>query len=223
PEPITKEVGGQVHEPMELMVCDVPQSAVGVVTERLGPRKGRMTEMQSIGSDRVRLNFRVPVRGLVGFRNEFLTITRGEGIMSSQFDGYEPWQGKVAKRANGAIVSDREGETVAYALFDIQERGELFYGPGVAVYEGMSCGEHAHPNDLDVNVTRGRKLTNVRAAGRDESIRCPACHRRVGWLVLTGMHPAQWLVQLWRGERCVSCGDSGIVPSALGRPEPPRG
>src|SRR6267142_831353 len=170
PEPITKEVDGQVHEPMELMVCDVPQSAVGAVTERLGPRKGRMTEMQNIGSERVRLTFRVPARGLVGFRNEFLTITRGEGIMSSQFDGYEPWQGKVPKRGNGAIVSDREGETVAYALFDIQERGELFYGPGVPVYEGMICGEHSHPNDLDVNVTRGRKLTNIRAAGRDENI-----------------------------------------------------
>ena len=170
PEPITKEVAGQLQEPMELMVCDVPQTAVGAVTERLGPRRGRMTEMQNIGSDRVRLTFRVPARGLVGFRNEFLTITRGEGIMSSQFDGYDVWQGKVPKRANGAIVSDREGETVAYALFDIQERGELFYGPGVSVYEGMICGEHAHPNDLDVNVTRGRKLTNVRAAGRDENI-----------------------------------------------------
>jgi GTP-binding protein len=170
PEPITKEVDGVVHEPMELMVCDVPTAAVGVVTERLGPRKGRMVEMQHIGSDRVRLTFRVPARGLVGFRNEFLTITRGEGIMSSQFDGYEPWQGKVPKRSNGAIVSDREGETVAYSLFDIQERGELFYGPGVPVYEGMICGEHSHPTDLDVNVTRGRKLTNIRAAGRDENI-----------------------------------------------------
>src|SRR5712671_6072378 len=158
------------REGYELTVCDVPQSAVGVVTERLGPRKGRMTDMQNIGSERVRLTFRVPARGLVGFRNEFLTITRGEGIMSSQFDGYEPWQGKVPKRSNGAIVSDREGETVAYALFDIQDRGVLFYGPGVAVYEGMICGEHAHPSDLAVNVTRGRKLTNVRAAGRDENI-----------------------------------------------------
>src|SRR5437870_11430278 len=170
PEPITKEVDGQVQEPMELMVCDVPQSAVGAVTERLGPRKGRMVEMQNIGSDRVRLNFRVPARGLVGFRNEFLTITRGEGIMSSQFDGYEPWQGKVPKRSNGAIVSDREGETVAYSLFDMQERGELFVGPGVPVYEGMICGENAHPLDLDVNETRGRKLTHIRAAGRDENI-----------------------------------------------------
>jgi GTP-binding protein len=170
PEPITKEVNGEVHEPMELMVCDIPQATVGVVTERLGPRKGRMVEMANLGSDRVRLQFRIPTRGLVGFRNEFLTITRGEGIMSSQFDGYEPWQGKVPKRVNGAIVSDREGETVAYSLFDIQERGALFYGPGVPVYEGMIVGEHSHPNDLDVNCTRGRKLTNIRAAGRDENI-----------------------------------------------------
>jgi GTP-binding protein len=170
PEPITKEVDGVVHEPMELMVCDVPQSSVGAVTERMGPRKGRMVEMQQIGSDRVRLSFRIPARGLVGFRNEFLTVTRGEGIMSSQFDGYEPWQGKIPKRSNGAIVSDREGETVAYSLFDIQERGTLFYGAGEPVYEGMICGENAHPADLDVNVTRGRKLTNVRAASRDENV-----------------------------------------------------
>src|SRR2546423_11207777 len=170
PEPITKEVAGQLQEPMELMVCDVPQTAVGAVTERLGPRRGRMTEMQNIRSDRVRLTFRVPARGLGGVRNEFLTVTRGEGIMSSQFDGYDAWQGKGARRANGALVNDPEGGTLAYAPFDIQDTGELFYGPGVPVYEGMICGEHAHPNDLDVNVTRGRKLTNVRAAGRDENI-----------------------------------------------------
>src|SRR5207245_2400589 len=130
PEPITREVNGVLHEPMELMVCDVPQAAVGVVTERMGPRKGRMVEMQQLGSDRVRLNFRVPARGLVGFRNEFLTITRGEGIMSSQFDGYEPWQGKIPRRSNGAIVSDREGATVRYGLFDLERRGGLLGRPG---------------------------------------------------------------------------------------------
>jgi GTP-binding protein len=170
PVPLTKEVNGAVHEPMELMVCDVPQVSVGVVTERMGPRKGRMVEMQNIGSDRVRLNFRVPARGLVGFRNEFLTITRGEGIMSSQFDGYEPWQGKIPKRSNGAIVSDREGETVAYGLFDLQERGDLFVGAGVPVYEGMICGENAHPSDLDVNVCRAKKLTNIRTVSKDENV-----------------------------------------------------
>jgi GTP-binding protein len=170
PEPVTKEIGGVLHEPMELMVCDVPDLAVGAVTERLGPRKGRMMEMSSLGSSRTRLSFRIPARGLVGFRNEFLTVTRGEGIMSTQFDGYEPWMGGIPKRQNGAIVSDREGETVAYALFHLQERGALFWGPNVKVYTGMICGEHAHPNDIDVNLCREKKLTNIRAAGRDENV-----------------------------------------------------
>ncbi|MGO9065288.1 MAG: translational GTPase TypA [Myxococcaceae bacterium] len=170
PEPLVKEVNGQVHEPMELMVCDVPETAVGAVTERLGPRKGRMMDMAQLGSGRTRLQFRIPARGLVGFRSEFLTITRGEGILSSQFDGYEPWFGHIPKRSNGAIVSDRSGDTVPYALFSIQERGALFVGPGVSVYEGMIIGEHAHPSDLNVNACREKKLTNVRAAGRDDNV-----------------------------------------------------
>jgi GTP-binding protein len=170
PEPITREVDGQIHEPMELMVCDVPEASVGAVTERLGPRKGRMTDMSSLGSGRTRLTFRIPARGLVGFRSEFLTITRGEGIMSSQFDGYEPWFGYIPKRSNGAIVSDRQGDTVPYALFSIQDRGSLFVGPGVQVYEGMIIGENAHPSDLNVNACREKKLTNIRAAGRDENV-----------------------------------------------------
>jgi len=169
PEPITKEVDGVKHEPMELMVCDVPDTAVGTVTERLGPRKGRMVDMTNMGS-RTRLQFRIPARGLVGFRSEFLTITRGEGIMSSQFDGYEPWFGYIPRRSNGAIVSDRQGDTVPYALFYVQERGALFVGPGVQVYEGMIIGEHAHPSDLNVNACREKKLTNIRAAGRDENV-----------------------------------------------------
>ncbi|HTS82872.1 MAG TPA: translational GTPase TypA [Myxococcaceae bacterium] len=170
PEPITREVDGQIHEPMELMVCDVPEASVGAVTERLGPRKGRMTDMSALGSGRTRLTFRIPARGLVGFRSEFLTITRGEGIMSSQFDGYEPWFGYIPKRSNGAIVSDRQGDTVPYALFSIQDRGTLFVGPGVQVYEGMIIGENAHPSDLNVNACREKKLTNIRAAGRDENV-----------------------------------------------------
>ncbi len=170
PEPLVREVDGQIHEPMELMVCDVPESAVGAVTERLGPRKGRMMDMTPLGSGRTRLQFRIPARGLVGFRSEFLTITRGEGIISSQFDGYEPWFGHIPRRSNGAIVSDRAGETVPYALFSIQERGALFVGPGVSVYDGMIIGEHAHPSDLNVNACREKKLTNVRAAGRDENV-----------------------------------------------------
>ena len=170
PEPVTKVIDGQTHEPMELLVCDVPETSVGSVTERLGPRKGRMMDMTQLGGGRTRLQFRIPARGLIGFRSEFLTITRGEGIMSSQFDGYEPWMGYITKRSNGAIVSDRLGETVPYALFSIQERGQLFVGAGVTVYEGMIIGEHAHPSELNVNCCREKKLTNIRAAGRDENV-----------------------------------------------------
>src|SRR4051812_30670660 len=170
PERVTKPRDGVLHEPMELLVCDLPDTAVGAATERLGPRKGRMVDMGSLGSGRTRLQFRIPSRGLVGFRNEYLTVTRGEGIMSAQFDGYEPWFGHIPKRSNGAIVSDRLGDTVPYALFSIQERGDLFVGPGVQVYEGMIIGEHAHPSDLNVNACRGRKLTNIRAANRDENV-----------------------------------------------------
>ncbi|MGI5864415.1 MAG: translational GTPase TypA [Myxococcales bacterium] len=170
PVPVTKEIDGQIHEPMELLYCDVPEATVGIVTERLGLRKGRMMDMGSLGSGRTRLVFRIPTRGLVGFRNEFLTITRGEGIMSTQFDGYEPWLGYLTKRTTGAIVSDRDGETVPYAIFKLQERGTLFVGPGVKVYTGIVVGEHSHDNDIDVNICREKKLTNIRAAGRDENV-----------------------------------------------------
>ncbi len=170
PEPILKTIGGETHEPMELLVCDLPADAVGAVTSALGPRKGRMVDMQPIGSKRTRLQFRVPARGLIGLRSEYLTLTRGEGIMSSQFDGYEPWQGRIDKRQSGAIVSDREGEVVAYACFYGQERGALFVKPGDHVYTGMIVGEHGHDNDLDFNICKEKKLTNIRAAGRDENI-----------------------------------------------------
>ena len=170
PEPVLKTLDGEVHEPMELLVCDLPDDAVGAVTQAMGPRKGRMVDMQPLGSGRTRLQFRVPARGLIGFRSEFLTLTRGEGIMSSQFDGYEPWQGRIEKRKSGAIVSDREGQVVAYACFYAQERGALFVRPGDAVYTGMIVGEHSHENDLDFNICKEKKLTNIRAAGRDENI-----------------------------------------------------
>ena len=170
PEPILKTLEGEIHEPMELLVCDVPDDAVGAITNNLGPRKGRMVDMQPLGSGRTRLQFRVPARGLIGFRGEFLTLTRGEGIMSSQFDGYEPWQGRIEKRKSGAIVSDRVGEVVAYACFYGQERGALFVKPGDPVYTGMIVGEHSHDNDLDFNICKEKKLTNIRAAGRDDNI-----------------------------------------------------
>ena len=170
PEPVLKTIDGEVHEPMELLVCDLPDDGVGGVTQSMGFRKGRMVDMQPLGSGRTRLQFRVPARGLIGFRSEFLTLTRGEGIMSSQFDGYEPWQGGLSKRKSGAIVCDREGEVVAYACFYGQERGKLFVKPGDKVYAGMIVGEHSHDNDLDFNICKEKKLTNIRAAGRDENI-----------------------------------------------------
>src|SRR5690606_39055189 len=170
PSPITREIDGVLHEPLERVVADVPEGAVGAVTERLGPRKGRLVDMQPAGSGRVRLQFLVPSRGLVGFRSEFLTVTRGEGIFSSQFEGWTPWMGPITKRASGAIIADREGETVAYALFQIQDRGTLFFGPNVPVYAGMVVGEHNHPHDLEVNVCRQKKFTNIRAANRDDNV-----------------------------------------------------
>jgi GTP-binding protein len=129
-----------------------------------------MMDLTNLGGARVRLQFRIPARGLVGFRSEFLTITKGEGIMSSQFDGWEPWMGYIPKRSNGAMVADRAGDAIPYALFSIQERGKLFVAPGTTLYEGMIIGENAHPSDLDVNASREKKLTNIRAAGRDENV-----------------------------------------------------
>jgi len=170
PEPVLKTIEGEVHEPMELLVCDLPAEAVGGVTQSMGTRRGRMVDMQPLGSGRTRLQFRVPARGLIGFRGEFLTLTRGEGIMSSQFDGYEPWQGRIEKRQTGAIVSDREGAVVAYACFYAQERGSLFVKAGDKVYTGMIVGEHSHDNDLDFNICKEKKLTNIRASGRDENV-----------------------------------------------------
>jgi GTP-binding protein len=170
PEPVLRTVEGEVHEPMELLVCDLPDDAVGGVTQSMGTRKGRMVDMQPLGSGRTRLQFRVPARGLIGFRGDYLTLTRGEGIMSSQFDGYEPWQGRIEKRKTGAIVADRIGDVVAYACFYAQERGALFVKPGDKVYAGMIVGEHSHDNDLDFNICKEKKLTNIRAAGRDENV-----------------------------------------------------
>jgi GTP-binding protein len=170
PEPVLKKIEGETHEPMELLVCDLPNEGVGGVTQSMGGRKGRMVDMQPIGSGRTRLQFRVPARGLIGFRGEFLTLTRGEGIMSSQFDGYEPWQGRIEKRQTGAIVADRVGEVVAYAANYCQERGALFVKPGDPVYPGMIVGEHSHEGDLDYNICKEKKLTNIRAAGRDENV-----------------------------------------------------
>jgi GTP-binding protein len=137
----------------------------------MGARKGRMMKMVNHGSGRVRMEFRVPSRGLIGFRSEFLTDTKGTGIMNHLFGGWEPWHGEIAHRATGALVADRFGRTTAYAIENLQPRGELFLSPGAEVYEGMIVGEHARTNDLDVNITKEKKLTNMRASGSDDAVR----------------------------------------------------
>ena len=170
PEPILKKINGETHEPMELLVCDLPGDAVGGVTQSMGNRKGRMVDMQPMGSGRTRLQFRVPARGLIGFRGEFLTSTRGLGLLNTQFDGWEPWGGTMIKRPCGAIVADRGGVATPYALDHLQPRGDFFISPGVEVYEGMIIGEHNRPNDTDVNAIREKKLSNVRNHGKDENV-----------------------------------------------------
>jgi len=171
PETITKQRDGKTYEPMENLVIDCPEDFIGVVTQKLGARKGRMTKMANNGHGRVRLEFRIPARGLIGFRSEFLTDTRGTGLLNHIFDGYEPWQGPIAKRATGALVADRPGKTTTYALFHLQPRGELLIKESTAVYEGMIVGENSRENDIDVNVVKEKKLTNMRASGADEALR----------------------------------------------------
>ncbi len=173
PEVVTREIDGTVHEPVEHLSIDVPDDYVGVVTQLLGLRKGRMLSMQSSGSDGgwSRVTFKVPARGLIGFRTEFLTETRGTGIIHGTFDGWEPWFGDITTRPNGSLVADRTGTTTQFALLNLQDRGQLFVGPGVDVYEGMVIGENAREDDMDVNPTKEKKLTNVRAASADELVR----------------------------------------------------
>jgi GTP-binding protein len=171
PQVVTREVDGQLHEPIERLSIDVPEDFLGVVTQMLALRKGRMENMVNHGTGWVRLDFLVPTRGLIGFRTEFLTETRGSGILHSVFEGYEPWQGDIRTRPTGSLVADRRGPTATFALLKLQERGQLFVGPGEEVYEGMVVGENARADDLDVNAIREKKLTNMRAAGSDETVK----------------------------------------------------
>ncbi len=170
PEVVTREIDGQTMEPVELVVIDVPEAYVGTVTERLSIRRGRMIKMTNPGFGRARLEFRVPSRGLIGFRGEFLTATRGTGLLNTMFDGWAPWGGPMMRRPTGAIVCDRMGVTTPYALDHLQPRGTFFITPGVEVYEGMIMGEHNRANDTDVNAIREKKQTNVRNHGKDENI-----------------------------------------------------
>ncbi|HEY5255785.1 MAG TPA: translational GTPase TypA [Acidobacteriaceae bacterium] len=171
PEIVTRVVDGKLMEPVELLTIDIPENFVGVVMERLGPRKAEMVKMHNHGYGRVRLEFRIPSRGLIGLRNEMLTETRGTIVMNSLFDGYMPHQGDIPQRSTGALIADRAGTTTTYALDGLQERGVLFLGPGNEVYEGIIVGEHSRDNDLDVNAVREKKLTNMRASSADDAIR----------------------------------------------------
>jgi len=171
PEIVTREVDGRVVEPVEELTIDVPEEYQGVVIAQLGTRRATMTKMVNHGSGRVRLEFRIPTRGLIGFRSQFLTDTRGTGIMNHLFAAWEPWHGPIPGRPTGVLVADRAGVATSYALYNLQERGVIFVHPGTQVYEGMIAGENAKTNDIDVNVTKEKKQTNMRASTADEAIR----------------------------------------------------
>jgi GTP-binding protein len=168
PQVVTRQVNGRLHEPMERLTIDVPEEYVGVVTGLLGLRRGRLEQMVNHGTGWVRLEYVVPARGLIGLRTEFLTETRGTGLMHHVFERYEPWHGELRTRPTGSLVADRRGAVTSYALFNLQERGTMFVGPGVEVYEGMIVGENARADDMDVNPTKEKKLTNVRSSTGEE-------------------------------------------------------
>jgi GTP-binding protein TypA/BipA len=171
PQVVTRQVDGKLCEPIERMSVDVPEDYVGVVTQMLAMRKGRMEQMVNHGTGWVRMEYLVPARGLIGFRTEFLTETRGTGLLHHVFDGWEPWQGELRTRPTGSLIADRRGSVAAFALFKLQERGTLFVAPGDEVYEGMIIGESSRAEDLDVNPTKEKHLTNMRSSTADELVR----------------------------------------------------
>ena len=171
PQVVTREIDGKIHEPMERVAIDVPDDYLGVVTQLMALRKGPLIEMVNHGTGWVRMDYRVPARGLVGFRTEFMTETRGTGMLHHVFDGWEPWHGELKTKRNGSMVADRRGITTGYTLMSLQERGILLVGPGTEVYEGMVVGENARDEEMDVNPTKEKKQTNVRSAAADEAIR----------------------------------------------------
>ena len=169
PQVVTKMVDGKLHEPMEQLTIDAPEDYLGVITQLMALRKGRMEQMVNHGTGWIRMDFKVPSRGLIGFRTEFLTETRGTGLLHHVFDGYEAWHGELRTRNTGSLVADRSGTTTSYAIFGLQERGTIFVEVNADVYEGMVIGENSRPEDMDVNVVREKKLTNMRASGSDET------------------------------------------------------
>jgi len=177
PHVLEREIDGKRHEPVERLSVDVPEEHVGTVTQLLAARKGRMEHMTNHGTGWVRMDYLVPARGLIGFRTEFLTETRGTGIMHHVFDRWEPWAGDLSTRGTGALVADRRGETATYSLMTLQERGSLFVGPGEEVYEGMIIGENARSEDLDVNPCKEKHLTNMRSSTADVLVRLDTHHK----------------------------------------------
>ncbi len=171
PQVVTQEIDGKVHEPVERLAIDVPEDYVGVITQLLALRKGRLEHMVNHGTGWVRMDYLAPARGLIGFRTEFVTETRGTGILHHVFDGYEPWHGELRTRPTGSLIADRRGFATAFALLNLQERGQLFVAPGAEVYEGMIVGENARAEDLDVNATKEKKLTNIRSSSAEELVR----------------------------------------------------
>jgi len=171
PKVIFKTENGKMKEPMEHLIIDTPEEYIGVVMEKMGPRKGEMLDMYSNGQGGVRLEFSIPSRGLIGFRNEFLTDTKGNGVMNHIYDGYSEYKGEITERTHGSIIAHETGTTTAYGLNSAQDRGKLFIGPGIDVYEGMIVGENAKAEDLVFNVCKKKHATNIRAAGSDEAVK----------------------------------------------------
>ncbi len=200
PEVLLREIDGKTQEPVERLTVDVPEEHLGTVTQLMGTRKGRMEQMINHGTGWVRLEFVVPARGLIGFRTEFLTETRGTGIMNHVFEGYEPWAGEIKTRTTGSLVADRQGTVTAYALFNLQERGVMFVSPTEDVYEGMIVGENSRPDDMDVNPTKEKKLTNVRSSTGEELER----------LVPARAHSLEQALEFCRADECLE-----VTPAAV--------
>jgi GTP-binding protein TypA/BipA len=200
PQVVTRQIGGKLHEPVERLTIDAPEDFVGVVTQLLGLRRGRLEQMVNHGTGWVRMEYLVPARGLIGFRTEFLTETRGTGLMHHVFEAYEPWAGELRTRSTGSLVADRSGVVTAYALFNLQERGSMFVAPGAEVYEGMIVGENARADDMDVNPTKEKKLTNVRSSTGDELER----------LVPPRLMSMEQALEFCREDECIE-----VTPSAV--------
>ena len=200
PQVVTREVDGRTYEPMELVSIDVPEEYLGVVTQLFGLRRARMEQMVNHGTGWVRMEYRIPARGLIGIRTEFLTETRGTGILHHVFEGHEPWHGDLRTRPTGSLVADRAGRATANALFNLQQRGTLFIGPGTEVYEGMIVGENARGEDMDVNPTKPKKLTNVRSAAAEELVR----------LVPPRLLSLEQALEFCRADECVE-----VTPAAI--------